>query len=461
MFNYRYTFFQMPFICNICSEPFTTPGTNHAVCSTICGHLMGKSCIEKWKETRPSYRFNCPTCHTILNSNDYHPVYDLPDEVFNSTPDVPLRHRLNEEEVVRHYLFNYCTQEPAFFRNLEGNFSVSIELFDTYNEYVLVVGFTSKPDKNTQFIEMVESSSGIKCFSEELGPNVCTSLAFNKYRDDAVEFCIGFEDGFIKRGVCSVNLLKFFIVNEYSSDFGKIYSMCYIGKDQFAFSVGEGAVFVCNINNLSETKDWVRLYRSDRSTITNLQKLSDTAVLGIMNNKIYVFERDKMSYVLYSVDNKNITNYTLNSQNNMIIVFCSSEDSIEETTSESQSYILRISNKSKIEGYQNFFITNVIHTETYQFPLQFKTSFFVSSDLDQKLIYLFVPNLKSRVLEAIQLGGKRDCLSKEPFENLDECIGVYCLGRPQLFLTDILRMKVVLIFKKKFYALNFYYPIND
>ncbi|CEF62023.1 WD40-repeat-containing domain-containing protein [Strongyloides ratti] len=429
---------------------------------------MGRCCIEKWKSTQFVYGFKCPTCHTKLNSNDYHPIYDVPYEIFNPVPDFPLRNCLNEEEVAKHYLLDENNHKPIFFKNFEHNFEGSIKFYDVYNEYILIVGIRSSSDNDNQYIELIETNNGIKCFSIKLRSCNCSSLSFNKYQNDCIEFCIGFEDGWLQRSICSQNLSKFNIISEYYSEFGKIHSICYLSEEKFAFSVGKGGVFVCNINNISMTRNWARLHDSKRNIISNLQRFSDTKILGIMNGKIYVFEKDKVSYVLYNVVDTTIINYTVYLPSRILIIFYNKEDVYGNKLNVSQFYELckieklfndNNENQTKI----NSNIVAVKRSPSYicRFPTSFKPTLFITKELENYIIYLFIPNIKNKLLKAIRIDNEANCLAEELVENLNDFITILCIGKPQLFIKNILRMQIVVIFKKKLTVLNFYYPINE
>jgi len=57
--------------CPICLESWTSSGS-HRVCCLKCGHLFGKSCIERWlmKSSR-----KCPTCNAISKKQDIRFLY--------------------------------------------------------------------------------------------------------------------------------------------------------------------------------------------------------------------------------------------------------------------------------------------------------------------------------------------------------------------------------------------------
>uniref|UniRef100_A0A0K0FVX7 RING-type domain-containing protein n=1 Tax=Strongyloides venezuelensis TaxID=75913 RepID=A0A0K0FVX7_STRVS len=75
-------YFIISFVCVICSDFYTGNGTEHVLYSTKCGHLIGKSCLEKWtrRNTNQS-EFYSPLCRELLLGSDCHPIYDIPEEV--------------------------------------------------------------------------------------------------------------------------------------------------------------------------------------------------------------------------------------------------------------------------------------------------------------------------------------------------------------------------------------------
>jgi E3 ubiquitin-protein ligase RFWD3 len=56
--------------CVFCFEPFVAHG-KHRVVSLKCGHLFGKSCIEKWVSSNGT----CPTCKSKARRGDIHAIF--------------------------------------------------------------------------------------------------------------------------------------------------------------------------------------------------------------------------------------------------------------------------------------------------------------------------------------------------------------------------------------------------
>ncbi|CEF64913.1 Dreadlocks [Strongyloides ratti] len=78
----------MNFECQICFELFTSPGTKHAPYSASCGHIIGKSCIQKLKKYKCKDEFNCPFCNKIIKFENFHPIYLMGDEIINVNSNI-------------------------------------------------------------------------------------------------------------------------------------------------------------------------------------------------------------------------------------------------------------------------------------------------------------------------------------------------------------------------------------
>ncbi|GJT98226.1 zinc finger, RING/FYVE/PHD-type containing protein [Tanacetum coccineum] len=62
--------------CPICFQPWSTDGIHHQLCSLPCGHIYGRSCINKslQQEDRSSFG-KCPQCNNKCTSEDVRPLY--------------------------------------------------------------------------------------------------------------------------------------------------------------------------------------------------------------------------------------------------------------------------------------------------------------------------------------------------------------------------------------------------
>ncbi|KAH7663040.1 E3 ubiquitin-protein ligase RFWD3 protein [Dioscorea alata] len=56
-------------VCPVCYEPWTSEGP-HRVCCILCGHVYGRSCLEKWVERCGSYKAKCPQCSRQFRKKD-------------------------------------------------------------------------------------------------------------------------------------------------------------------------------------------------------------------------------------------------------------------------------------------------------------------------------------------------------------------------------------------------------
>uniref|UniRef100_A0A0N5BAR1 RING-type domain-containing protein n=1 Tax=Strongyloides papillosus TaxID=174720 RepID=A0A0N5BAR1_STREA len=70
----------MLFKCFICVKPYNSK--EHALYSTKCGHVMGKSCLKNWaRKNGDEGRFDCPICREHLLINDCRQIFNLPLEL--------------------------------------------------------------------------------------------------------------------------------------------------------------------------------------------------------------------------------------------------------------------------------------------------------------------------------------------------------------------------------------------
>ncbi|GJW55009.1 zinc finger, RING/FYVE/PHD-type containing protein [Tanacetum coccineum] len=60
-------------VCPICYEPWTNYG-RHQLCSLPCGHIYGRSCINKWLLQAKSSSMKCPQCNNLCTLEDVRPL---------------------------------------------------------------------------------------------------------------------------------------------------------------------------------------------------------------------------------------------------------------------------------------------------------------------------------------------------------------------------------------------------
>lgn len=72
--------------CMICMEEWTI-GSEHRICCLKCGHLFGRSCIERWIKEKES-KAKCPTCNKSTRKSD---IRDLWCKTIKASDDTELR----------------------------------------------------------------------------------------------------------------------------------------------------------------------------------------------------------------------------------------------------------------------------------------------------------------------------------------------------------------------------------
>nr|GEY34405.1 zinc finger, RING/FYVE/PHD-type [Tanacetum cinerariifolium] len=60
-------------VCPICYEPWTNYG-RHQLCSLPCGHIYGRSCINKWLLQAKRSSMKCPQCNNLCTLEDVRPL---------------------------------------------------------------------------------------------------------------------------------------------------------------------------------------------------------------------------------------------------------------------------------------------------------------------------------------------------------------------------------------------------
>lgn len=73
--------------CTICMEEWTI-GSDHRLCCLKCGHLFGRSCIERWIKEKAA-QAKCPTCNKTAKKGD---IRDLWCKAIKATDNTELTH---------------------------------------------------------------------------------------------------------------------------------------------------------------------------------------------------------------------------------------------------------------------------------------------------------------------------------------------------------------------------------
>lgn len=81
--------------CSICMEDWTI-GTEHRVCSLKCGHLFGRSCIERWIKDQGS-NAKCPNCNKQARKADIRNLWCKAIKATDSTEVSELKRQIDNE----------------------------------------------------------------------------------------------------------------------------------------------------------------------------------------------------------------------------------------------------------------------------------------------------------------------------------------------------------------------------
>ena len=82
--------------CTICLDPWTNSG-EHRVASLGCGHLFGKSCIQKWLGERKT----CPSCNKVCKRTEIRDIFVSNVVALDSAELVSMRNELQRERKAR------------------------------------------------------------------------------------------------------------------------------------------------------------------------------------------------------------------------------------------------------------------------------------------------------------------------------------------------------------------------
>uniref|UniRef100_A0A0N5BCC0 RING-type domain-containing protein n=1 Tax=Strongyloides papillosus TaxID=174720 RepID=A0A0N5BCC0_STREA len=431
---------EMSSICFICSEPYTTNGTDHALYSTKCGHLMGKSCLEEWiRQTSNQGRFNCPTCRKLLLDGDYHPIYDFSNELLRSEFNDSKDKYLSEDEILKDCLSGRLKKESTFYIET-GNREISrmfIEFFDVLNEYIWIVGHFSYKESFLQ----IHKGNDIVYDTSFPYSNIST-VAFNKFREDAAEFCIGFQDGILQKGVLNITNGTYGVSNgDVLFNMGrKINSISFLEKKKFVYSVGECNIFSVPTDNFSTKENWLEKVNIELKAVTNLTVKSESVLLGIMDGKIYIFEKNKIPYVVYFEENIKVTNYKYDPVVDMLSIVKSLEFQVSEDIYENNlSHV--ICGLSKTFNYDNEGYRREVYMSypiqhfpdiTYYLPQQFKPVLISATNYEKYFIYSFIPSEENDMLQVHFVNGAFNVVGKRKIENLNKCLGILALKEPEM-----------------------------
>uniref|UniRef100_A0A0N5BY51 RING-type domain-containing protein n=1 Tax=Strongyloides papillosus TaxID=174720 RepID=A0A0N5BY51_STREA len=475
----------MSFDCNICATNNTASGTEHALYSTKCGHLFGKSCLEEWiRRSSRENRFRCPVCRMHLNYSGCHPIFNAPIELSKSKFGNSKGKHLSENDIVKDYLSGRLKKGSTFFieTGIGRTHKKFIKFFDVHDGYILISAFYCSGVGNIDhdgdtclhkyFIQIFKGTNIL--YSEDSGSVPVTAVAFNKFREDAIEFCVGFKDGCLMTEVLSPPYENLRIQNKRGliKEDSKINSICFLGKEKVVFSVGKCNIFTVFTDNASDKENWLTNVNVELKAVTNLAVINDCVLFGIMEGKIYVFEKNKIPYVLFSEEDTQVTNYTYDSVTNMISIVNSLPYYFID---DREGYMDEIWDE-KIVSHKMFIVSKIpkfdsegCRRETYDinsvgdFPdsssqvvHEFNPTIISVKYCGRCFAYSIVPNVENGTLQVHFVNDALNIVGRKKIDNLGECIGIFRFEKPVLLLSNVLKIPIVLIFHHGFKTLNFY-----
>ncbi|CEF65040.1 Zinc finger, RING-type domain and Zinc finger, RING/FYVE/PHD-type domain and WD40-repeat-containing domain-containing protein [Strongyloides ratti] len=461
----------MSFSCRKCCKPYTEPGSDHALYTTNCGHLIGHSCLLELinKSTNERNQFSCHECSRMLKRVDCHPVYNIPDEIYKLALDsFKLKRDLNDEYVKKQYLMGNLQRKPIILKKWNIYFEGSLQTYDIFNEYIVTTFYRSKVHENSQSLRIIDMRNGLCCYSKIINSNYCATVAINKYRENVLEFCVGYFDGTVKIFICNIKGSNFRINHgESFHESAPIQSICYLNKNKIVYSTVGGNLIVVGTTKRSKKCDLFENSFIEKCTVRDLQTLTDDAFLGLANNKIYVFSKNQGPYIIIEDNENEIINYTVDPLTNLLILLCRKKFKGKKLGKSLPSYILYEINETILEigsKKERVYHTSKIKTikcEEDQFKIIFNPGVFSMEEGRRSSLHSFIPNVKNESLNIHYLFSDEVSTEQGTFENLDSCISVECIKKPQMFLPNIYKKRMVVVFQEKLDVIDFYYPIFD
>uniref|UniRef100_A0A0N5B1S1 RING-type domain-containing protein n=1 Tax=Strongyloides papillosus TaxID=174720 RepID=A0A0N5B1S1_STREA len=453
--------------CVICLESCAASGTDHAPYSTPCGHVMGKECLEKFKKHLNNNNFNCPSCHKDTIFNNCHAIYGIAPEVKDSVT----KPRNACKKLKENFFFS-----EDFKKNIDG----TIKFFDEHNGNILIAGIAGETPSlfsNKHFIKLIVTK-GRKTYNLSKSKlNIeCSCLCFNKHENGVIEFCVGYINGTMKlhrykfdgdnlKRISKNKLFCLSLLSSINRSKAIINSICFLNCNTVVFSIGKGKLRVWNKKEewLSKTEIINECIDNESNYITQLKKTNHDDCLGIMNNRIYVFEKNGTSYELASQVDKTIISYSIDPKFYILIVLYSNESNLTQEHSTSQLFV-----KYKIiydKEPQKYYTKKmrIIQNIGDEIPKSIMPSFFAIKNSKRPLVYHGIfTNIENNKLEIISLNNSRKCegfkcVGDENLEDTPNCLGVTFVDRKKFFFKSNSIRTIAVIFKNKVVVMDISY----
>uniref|UniRef100_A0A0N5BEY9 Uncharacterized protein n=1 Tax=Strongyloides papillosus TaxID=174720 RepID=A0A0N5BEY9_STREA len=367
-------------------------------------------------------------------------------------------------------------------KNIEG----SLEFYDSFNGFIIIIGFLPIVTRKIQILEVIDASSGTVCHKSSFCPGDCSSISINKYRTDGIleiaigdcssisinkyrtdgvlEIAIGKKNGEIEimKGRWKTSNFNIFNVEKY--DFGeKVTSICYISKDNLVFSK-------CGYLYVFDGKDRCKWSNNGkikfRNAIYDIQKFKDDAVLGIVHGKILVFFRNKKPYEIFNDNNCKVINFWIDHSTSMLSISCAKKLGNGRSNKTPLAYILceitrKSSSSSNDEEDQKYFASTVknIPYDGRRFPINHRPTIFSMIKGVKSSMYTLLPDFESKKIGACCILDGDNILGDVDFEELKKCVGTICVNEAQKFLPNVFKRRIIVLFKYQFDVIDLYCSI--
>uniref|UniRef100_A0A0N5BAR2 DPPIV_N domain-containing protein n=1 Tax=Strongyloides papillosus TaxID=174720 RepID=A0A0N5BAR2_STREA len=188
-----------------------------------------------------------------------------------------------------------------------------------------------------------------------------------------------------------------------------------------------------------------------------------------MNRKIYVFEKDKPPYVVYSEKNSNVTSYVFDSVTNTILISAlEPEDEYDGREYIKLQFKLRGLGKTYIcensgsrnEVYTSYSLLNFQDNNYFNYHLTSRLNHHQLPQKDTRILS-FIPGTGNDTLRVYVVNNcSNELLMEEKIRNLHSCIGVTALDTLEFVNSKMIRIPIVVILDDDFVVYNFYSSIE-
>uniref|UniRef100_A0A0K0FC02 SUN domain-containing protein n=1 Tax=Strongyloides venezuelensis TaxID=75913 RepID=A0A0K0FC02_STRVS len=196
---------------------------------------------------------------------------------------------------------------------------------------------------------------------------------------------------------------------------------------------------------------------------TQLKKTSRDDCTGIMNDKIWMFEKDGISYELASETDKTIISYSIDPKFRVLIVLYSNKSNSIQEHSTSQSFAkYKIIYESDLQKYYTEKI-RIVQNIGDEIPKSIIPSLFAIKNSNKPLIYHGIfPNIENNKLEVISFNNTRTCegfkcVGYEILEDTSNCLGVTFVGIKNFFFKNKSIRTFAIIHKNKVVVMDISY----